>query len=120
MLVNVSEEELSYILFCFLIFLSCIIVQVARYRGQGRLAESGFKNPRWVDGELVILDGKVGILWNTMLSLNLIFGGIKYQLMVASFCKFVQYIKGGPVVGFVYWAPEFHFLVFFNRLRLQD
>ncbi|XP_077234126.1 uvrB/UvrC domain protein (DUF3506) [Tasmannia lanceolata] len=61
---------------------------VARYRGQGRLAEPGFQNPRWVDGELVILDGK--------------------------------YIKGGPVVGFVYWAPEYHFLVFFNRLRLQD
>lgn len=60
---------------------------VARYRGQGRLAEPGFRNPRWVDGELVILDGK--------------------------------YIKGGPVVGFVYWAPEFHFLVFFNRLRLH-
>ncbi|KAK9286826.1 hypothetical protein L1049_015231 [Liquidambar formosana] len=61
---------------------------IARYRGQGRLAEPGFRNPRWVDGELVILDGK--------------------------------YIKGGPVVGFVYWAPEYHFLVFFNRLRLQE
>ncbi|KAB2047541.1 hypothetical protein ES319_A13G053300v1 [Gossypium barbadense] len=60
---------------------------VARYKGQGRLAEPGFRNPRWVDGELVILDGK--------------------------------YIKGGPVVGFVYWAPEYHFLVFFNRIRLQ-
>nr|GLL23803.1 protein EXECUTER 1, chloroplastic-like [Ipomoea trifida] len=61
---------------------------IARYRGQGRLAEPGFQNPRWVDGELVILDGK--------------------------------YIKGGPVVGFVYWAPEYHFLMFFHRLRLQD
>lgn len=60
---------------------------IARYKGQGRLAEPGFQNPRWVDGELVILDGK--------------------------------YIKGGPVVGFVYWAPEYHFLVFFNRLRLE-
>ncbi|KAJ8764753.1 hypothetical protein K2173_009147 [Erythroxylum novogranatense] len=60
---------------------------IARYKGQGRLAEPGYQNPRWVDGELVILDGK--------------------------------YIKGGPVVGFVYWAPEYHFLVFFNRLRLQ-
>lgn len=60
---------------------------IARYKGQGRLAEPGFRNPRWVDGELVILDGK--------------------------------FIKGGPVVGFVYWAPEYHFLVFFNRLRLQ-
>ncbi|XP_038683737.1 protein EXECUTER 1, chloroplastic [Tripterygium wilfordii] len=61
---------------------------IARYKGQGRLAEPGFHNPRWVDGELVILDGK--------------------------------YIKGGPVIGFVYWAPEYHFLVFFNRLRLQQ
>ncbi|KAL4180212.1 hypothetical protein AMTRI_Chr13g90990 [Amborella trichopoda] len=61
---------------------------VARYKGQGRLAEPGFKNPRWVDGELVVLDGK--------------------------------HIKSGPMVGFVYWAPEYHFLVFFNRLRLQS
>ncbi|XP_023530430.1 protein EXECUTER 1, chloroplastic-like [Cucurbita pepo subsp. pepo] len=61
---------------------------IARYKGQGRLAEPGFRNPRWVDGELVILDGK--------------------------------HIKGGPAVGFIYWAPEFQFLVFFNRLRLQE
>ncbi|XP_071733666.1 protein EXECUTER 1, chloroplastic-like [Rutidosis leptorrhynchoides] len=61
---------------------------IARYRGQGRLADPGFQNPRWVDGELVILDGK--------------------------------YINGGIVVGFVYWAPESHFLVFFNQLRLQE
>ncbi|KAI9110431.1 hypothetical protein K1719_018591 [Acacia pycnantha] len=60
---------------------------IARYKGQGRLAEPGFRNPRWVDGELVILDGK--------------------------------YIKAGPVVGFVYWAHDYQFLVFFNRLRLQ-
>ncbi|XP_047951210.1 protein EXECUTER 1, chloroplastic-like isoform X2 [Salvia hispanica] len=51
---------------------------IARYRGQGKLAEPGVQNPQWVDGELVILDGK--------------------------------HIKGGPVFGFVYWAPESHLL----------
>ncbi|PKU73725.1 protein EXECUTER 1, chloroplastic isoform X1 [Dendrobium catenatum] len=61
---------------------------IARYRAQGRLADPGFQNPRWVDGELVILDGKN--------------------------------IRGGPIIGFVYWAPEHHFLVFFNRLKLPD
>ncbi|CAN7015703.1 unnamed protein product [Brassica rapa subsp. trilocularis] len=60
---------------------------IARYKGQGRLADPGFRNPRWVDGELVIMDGK--------------------------------YVKGGPVFGFVYWAPEYHFVLFFNRLKLQ-
>ncbi|GAB2292036.1 executer 1 [Dionaea muscipula] len=61
---------------------------IARYKGQGKVAEPGFENPRWVDGELIILDGK--------------------------------YIKAGPVIGFVYWDPQYPFLVFFNRLRLEQ
>ncbi|KAJ0970106.1 hypothetical protein J5N97_022983 [Dioscorea zingiberensis] len=61
---------------------------VARYKGQGRFADTENQNPRWVDGELVILDGKL--------------------------------IKGGPVIGFVYWAPEYHFMVFFIQLKLPE
>ena len=64
---------------------------VARYAGQGRVAKPGFTERNWVEGELLLLDGRGGSL------------------------------TGGAELGFVWAVPgERRLLILFSSLELPD
>jgi len=64
---------------------------LARYKGEGRVAKPGFSDSHWVEGELLVLNGKGGSL------------------------------TGGAELGFVWAVPgERRLLILFSSLTLPD
>jgi hypothetical protein len=64
---------------------------VTRFKGQGRVAKPGFAERNWVDGELLLLDGRGGQL------------------------------TGGAELGFVWAVPgERRLLILFSSLELPE
>ena len=64
---------------------------IARYKGEGRVAKPGFTESHWVEGELLVLNGRGGSL------------------------------TGGAELGFVWAVPgERRLLILFSALALPE
>lgn len=69
----------------------CHVPALIRYKGEGRVAQKGFTQPRWVEGELLVFNAKGNAL------------------------------TGGAELGFVWAVPgEKRFLILLNRVDLTD
>lgn len=83
------------------------------------VAEYGFQNPKWVEGELLQLSGKVMNCerFEKCKTFLLILAQV---LGLTSFPKLQGPYVEGADIGFLYLEPGKSFLVLFNRLKLPN